>query len=224
MGADGDAPRKPFLPLGGSTLLEQACAPFHRAASVVEIVLVVHGDDLERCRGMVANHARHPSLAKVTAVVAGGAERSDSVRAGVERVGAQPAIVLVHDAARPMVRTETIERAIAVAAQQGAALVAVPVRDTLKRSADGSRAEATVDRSSLWAAQTPQAFEVDRLKQLLERARSEGLSATDESSLHERFLGPVPIVEGDPGNLKITTPADLAIAEALFAARREGRA
>lgn len=216
------AERKPLLPLRGRTLLEHTCAAFDAAPSVFEIVLVVHPQDLERCRTMVrAAAVDHPTLAKVSAVVAGGRERTESVRAGVNGVSERAGVVLVHDAARPMIEPATIERAVEVAWSEGAALVAVRVRDTLKVSASGTHAESTLDRSLLWAAQTPQAFRTERLKRLLERAEKDGLLATDESALHERYMGPVPIVEGDPRNLKITTPSDLGVAEALLAERAE---
>jgi 2-C-methyl-D-erythritol 4-phosphate cytidylyltransferase len=132
--------------------------------------------------------------------------------------------VLVHDAARPLIQVEVIELAARTAHEQGAALVAVPVSDTLKTSASGTHAERTLDRSVLWAAQTPQAFRRAVLVELLARAAADEFEPTDDCALHERYLGPVPIVAGDPSNLKITTPSDLMIAEALLASRAKERA
>lgn len=207
----GAGPRKPLLALAGRTLLEHACAAFAALDEVRAIVVVAHAADLARVRAL--------ALAKVCAVVPGGAQRTDSVRLGVAAVPEDVDIVLVHDAARPLIRPAVIATAIAVAAREGAALVAVPVRDTLKSSPDGVHASATVERSNLWAAQTPQAFRAGVLREILARAQSDGFIATDDAALYERYVGPVPLVRGDESNLKITAPEDLALAEALFAAR-----
>ena len=218
MGAGGE--RKPFLPLGGATVLELSCAAFAAVGSVAEMVVVGHPDDVERLRELAR---RSPAMERVRAVVAGGATRSDSVRAGVAAVSDGAAVIAVHDAARPLVRPAVIERAIATARVEGAAVVAVPVRDTIKRSTSGLCAEETLDRATLWAAQTPQAFRAPLLRELLARAASEGFSPTDDAALHERYKGPVPIVEGEETNLKLTTPTDLWIARALLEHRAEER-
>lgn len=213
---DAAAVRKPFLGLGGATVLEIAAAAFAAVPEVVEIVLVVHEQDLARTREL-AN--RSPALRRALAIVPGGAERTDSVRAGVAAVSAAVRIVCVHDAARPLIATATIERAIETAAREGAALVAVPLRDTVKVSEDGARAARTLDRSQLWCAQTPQVFEAGLLRELLARAAADGFRPTDDAALHERYKGAVPIVEGEPANLKITTRDDLALAELVLARR-----
>lgn len=214
MGARSE--RKPFLELDGRTVLQHAAEAFDRAPSVVELVLVVHADDLDRARRLAAEC---PELAKSRAEVPGGAERADSVRLGVLCTSFEVDVILVHDAARPLVDAERVERAVATAAERGAALVAVPVRDTLKSSSDGRHAEHTVDRSHLWSAQTPQAFRARELRDLVRRAEREGWRPTDDAALWERYVGPVPLVEGDPANLKITTPDDLAVASAVLASR-----
>jgi len=213
---DGDSARKPLLTLEGHTLLEHACAAFGAVAAVHEIVVVAHPEDVGRVRELAAHS---PALAKVRAVVAGGAQRTDSVRAGVEAASRECEIVLVHDAARPLVLPATIERSITVAARDGAALVAVPVRDTLKSSPDGARAATTVDRSMLWAAQTPQAFRAAILRDILARAAADGWVATDDAALYERYVGPITLVPGEATNLKITTPEDLVLASAILAQR-----
>ncbi len=216
----GAPDRKPFLEIEGRAVVQHVCAAFDRAPSVAEIVLVAHPEDLERLRALAR---AAPELAKVRSVVPGGEERADSVRRGVEAVSADVDVLCVHDVARPLVAAETIERAVRVAAERGAALVAVPVRDTVKRASDGERAEETLDRSSLWCAQTPQAFRADLFRALLARAREEGFRPTDDSALHERYAGPVPLVEGRTTNIKITTAEDLEIAAALLRSRGEGR-
>jgi len=173
-------------------------------------------DDLERIRRL---SAASPALAKVRAVVAGGELRTDSVRAGLAALSSDVVVVAVHDAARPLVRTETVERALAVAAREGASIVAVPVADTVKTSVDGERVERTLDRSVLWSAQTPQCFRIELLRALIERADADGFRPTDDAALHERYVGPVPIVRGEATNLKLTTPEDLALAAAILRAR-----
>jgi 2-C-methyl-D-erythritol 4-phosphate cytidylyltransferase len=209
-------PGKPFARLGGASVLEHAAAPFARLAAVRELIVVARAEDLERVRGLVQ---RSSALARVRAIVEGGATRSDSVRAGLEAVSPECELVAVHDAARPLVTSEVVERALGVAAQRGAALVAVPVRDTIKTSSSGDAAEGTIDRSVLWAAQTPQVFRTALLRELFERAASDDFRPSDEAALHERYIGPVPLVEGSSDNLKITTPTDLVVAEAVLRAR-----
>jgi 2-C-methyl-D-erythritol 4-phosphate cytidylyltransferase len=214
--ATSDTPRKPFVVLEGLTLLEHACHAFDPLADVREIVIVGHEGDLERIRRMARSC---PSMRKVSHVVAGGELRVDSVRAGTQAADASLGLVAIHDAARPLVETELIARAIEVAATRGAALVAVPVTDTIKTSPDGEHVENTLHRSVLWSAQTPQIFAMARFRELLEKARAESFRPTDDSSLYEKYVGPVPIVQGDTRNLKVTTPDDLVIAAAILRSR-----
>lgn len=208
--------RKPFIELAGRTVLEHACAALTAARGVTELVIVAREEDLARLEALARESE---ALALLSALVPGGAERTDSVRAGVAATSEACRLVAVHDAARPLIRSEVVERALACAARAGAALVAVPVRDTIKRSPDGETAAETVERGQLWAAQTPQVFGRALLLELLARAAREGFSATDEAALHEHFVGPVPLVRGDASNLKLTTRDDLEVAAALFASR-----
>jgi 2-C-methyl-D-erythritol 4-phosphate cytidylyltransferase len=218
MGAGAD--RKPFLALEGRTVLEHACSAFDLAPSVAEIVIVGCEDDLDRIRKLAGTCA---AMRKVRKIVPGGELRSDSVRAGVLAADPELALVAIHDVARPLVLPELIERAIAVAAVRGAALVAVPTTDTIKTSPDGERVVSTLDRSVLWSAQTPQVFRAALFRELLERARADGYRPTDDSALHETYLGPVPIVPGDPSNLKLTRPEDLTLAAAILRERAVGK-
>ncbi len=132
-------------------------------------------------------------------------------------------LVAVHDVARALVEPTLVEQVVQRASVRGAALVAAPMVDTVKTSSDGLHAETTLDRSVLWCAQTPQVFQIARLKELLERARAENFRPTDDAALHERYLGPIPMVPGSPHNLKITTPEDLILAAAILRARRGAR-
>ncbi len=219
MGAGSE--RKPFLVLEGKTVLEHACAAFDAAPNVVEIVLVVCDEDLERVRRLVVSSS---ATKKVRAVVAGGDLRPDSVAAGAAAAREDVALIAIHDVARPLVEPELVERAIAVAATRGAALVAVPVTDTIKTSSDGVSAESTLDRSVLWRAQTPQVFRAELFRSLLERAAAESYRPTDDAVLHETYIGPVAIVPGDPRNLKITQAEDLLLATAILRDRAASRA
>ncbi|HVS19003.1 MAG TPA: 2-C-methyl-D-erythritol 4-phosphate cytidylyltransferase [Planctomycetota bacterium] len=212
----GSGAAKPFARLGGACVLEHAAAPFASLATVRELIVVARAEDLERVRGLVQSSS---ALARVRAIVEGGATRSDSVRAGLEAVSPECELVAVHDAARPLVTSEVVERALREAARSGAALVAVPVRDTIKTSSSGDAAEGTIDRSVLWAAQTPQVFRTALLRELFERAAGDDFRPSDEAALHERYIGPVPLVEGSSDNLKITTPTDLVVAEAILRSR-----
>jgi 2-C-methyl-D-erythritol 4-phosphate cytidylyltransferase len=151
--------------------------------------------------------------ARVTAAVVGGATRSASVRAGLTEVPASATIVVVHDAARPLASPALFEAVVrAVHSGADAAVPAVPVPDTMKR-VDGDRVVETVARDEFVAVQTPQAFRADRLR----AAHASGTDATDDAALIEEAGGQVVIVPGDPANLKVTTPADLAAATALVA-------
>lgn len=211
---DDDVPRKAWLELAGRTLLERSCAPFAACAAVVEIVLVVHREDVPRAAAL---RASSPLLSKVRAIVAGGDERTDSVRLGARACTEDVGLIAVHDAARPLVSAEHVAAVIERARSAGAALLAVPVADTIKRAPDGLRAVETLARAELFAAQTPQCFHAARFLELLARAEADGFAPTDDAALWEAYVGPVALVEGSPSNLKITRRADLAIAAALLA-------
>lgn len=210
------SPRKPFFVLEGLTVLEHACGAFQRAKSVVEIVIVAHELDVARIQGMIG---ASESMRKVRAVVPGGELRTDSVRAGVSAASSSSEIVAIHDVARPLVEPAAIEKAIAAAAKDGAALLALPATDTIKVSSDGVHTETTLDRSVLWCAQTPQVFQIASFRKLLERAAAEGFRPTDDAALHERYAGGVTIVPGDAHNIKLTTPDDIPVAVAILRAR-----
>lgn len=211
----GGEVRKPYLDLGGRTVLEHALSALAQAPAVEGLVLVVHPDELEARRAWVA---QRPELSVVRQVVPGGATRTDSVRAGVGACAGVD-VVAVHDAARPFVRPADVQRAIERAAESGAALLACPVADTIQRSTDGATIANTLDRSELWAAQTPQCFRLAPFAELLERAASEGFTPTDDAGLWRHYGGQVALVESDPLNFKLTRPADLELARALIAAR-----
>jgi len=197
------------------------CLDAFRASRVGEIVVVAPPDEVEPFRQLIA----HGPSDQTEKVVAGGGTRQESVMNGLREVSAGVECVLVHDAARPLVTPELIAACAAAARTHGAAVAALPVSDTLKY-AEGELIRTTVDRHGLWAAQTPQAFRVELLREAYARARQEGAAATDDASVVEAMGAPVRLIMGSPRNLKITYPQDLALAEMLLAAgtgRRESR-
>lgn len=197
------------------TLLALACRALASSGAVDWIVPVVPPGEEARAREALAALGAGGRLAPP---VAGGARRQESVQAGLDALPPDVQLVAVHDAARPLVRPEDVARVVAAARAGGAALLAVPAADTLHRVADGGVAE-TPARRDLWAAQTPQVFRVDWLREALAKARAEKVEGTDDAGLVARLGVSVRVVEGDPSNRKITTAADLAFAE-LWLARR----
>ena len=203
-------PAKVLLPLAGRPMLAHVLDAVEEAVSIEDVIVVVGAHTREAVEGMIAAGP----WGKVRAVVSGGEQRQDSVAAGVAAVPPSSDVVLVHDGARPLAPPALFDRCAAAAAETGAAIAAVPVADTLKRVADG-RVAGTVDRAGLWAAQTPQGFRRNVLVDAI--ARCAGLPAvTDESGLCEALGIPVAIVPGEPSNLKVTRPEDVAVAEALL--------
>ncbi len=221
----GHALPKAFAALRGKTLLQRS---LETAAAVPEVDLVqpvLAAVDLPRWFALEL-----AAIAKLCEPVPGGAERQDSVAAGLAALPQDVELVAVHDAARCLVTVEEIRRVLAAASEHGAALLAVPLRDTVKRVRDGEVLE-TPPRSECWAAQTPQAFRVELLREALAKARADAVLGTDDAQLVERLGVPVKVVEGSPRNLKITLPEDLEVAEAWLAgagparsARREDQA
>ena len=199
---------KAFVSLSGRSLLERSLEALARASEVDLVVPVIAPADLARYAKL--DLAFIPKLAEP---VVGGAERQDSVAAGVAALPADVELVAVHDAARCLVSRSEVSRVIEAAARSGAALLALPARDTIKRVREGRVVESP-ERSECWAALTPQVFRVEILREALEKARAEGFAGTDDSQLVERLGIEVEVVKGSARNLKITLPDDLAIAAA----------
>jgi len=212
----GAALRKPFLTLEGVPVLVRVVDALSEAPSVKRIVVVVHPDDQRRAEEILRGARRHDL---VEAILPGGAERIDSVRTGALWPCADIDKILVHDGARPLVTPALVEGVIRAAREHGAALAALPEMDTVKPSDDGKFVAGSLDRTGLWKAQTPQVFEAQRFRELLERAEREEFRPTDDAALWERYVGPVAIVPGLPSNLKLTQPEDLEIAQAFVRLR-----
>lgn len=201
---------KPYLPLAGRPLLGWALEAFQRCPAIDGVQLVVAADMTERAQGLV----RQLGLGKVRGVVAGGAERPESVQRGLAALPARCGLVAIHDGARPLVRPSLIERVVAAARESGAAIPALAVRDTVKRGAGGVVA-ATEDRAGLHLAQTPQVFALELIRRAYAEASGVG-GATDDAQLVERLGHPVSLVPGDPENIKVTLAEDVALAERLL--------
>jgi 2-C-methyl-D-erythritol 4-phosphate cytidylyltransferase/2-C-methyl-D-erythritol 2,4-cyclodiphosphate synthase len=195
----GEVPKQ-YLPLGGRPLLWHTLAALEQSPLVRALILAVRPEDQALAGQLAAD------FAKVRCLVPGGEERADSVRAGLEATTEADELILVHDAVRPFVSPVLVERVVEAAGRWGAAVPALPVRETIKVVEEGQVVETPL-RWRLWAAQTPQGF---RRSLLLEAFAGQGAGATDEAMLVERLGHPVRVVEGEPGNLKITTPEDLA--------------
>lgn len=204
---------KPFLPLAGTPLLLHTLRSVKRSPLITTMVVVIAPEYEGRCRQMLE---AEEALASTVSLVHGGPERQDSVRLGLAALAPDCEVVVIHDAARPFVSAEVINRSVTVAVKTGAALVAVPVRDTLKRVDQTGTVIETIPRQGLWLAQTPQTFQVSLIREAHARALAEGKRVTDDAALIEWFGGKVEVVPGDPRNFKITTPADLHLAEALL--------
>jgi 2-C-methyl-D-erythritol 4-phosphate cytidylyltransferase len=207
---------KAFVALAGRALFLHSLERLSGVPGLIEQVLVVPAGEKARVEEEFAADLRR---LKVSRVVEGGARRQDSAAAGFRAVSAKAEVVLIHDAARPLVLAADAARVAEAAAREGAALLAVPLADTLKREGPKGRVAETLDRRGLWRAATPQGFRRAVYAAALERAGRDGPEATDDAMLVERAGGAVALVEGDPSNLKITTVADLRAAEAIL---REG--
>jgi 2-C-methyl-D-erythritol 4-phosphate cytidylyltransferase len=208
----GGGAAKQYRPVAGVPLVLRAVRPFAAHPDVAQVVLVLPPADAASPPAFLA-----PPQGPTLTLVAGGAERADSVAAGLAALRAECHIVLVHDGARPFAAREVIDRVIAYARAGEGAIAALPVTDTIKEASaeEPTRVASTVPRAGLWRAQTPQGFPRALLERAYERAGREASAATDESALVEACGGTVRLVPDTLRNLKVTTPDDLAMAERL---------
>ena len=199
----GAAKPKQLLDLGGGSMLHHSLSAFLTHPRVSEVILV-------KPAGPLALAVSHLADARKLRAVDGGERRQDSVANGFDAVDPKSDVILIHDAARPFVTAELISRTIDAASQHGAAIAALQSRDTVKRVEAGVITE-TIARETIYLAQTPQGFRRDVLARAVALGRA-GAEATDEAALAERAGAPVHVVDGDPGNVKITTTEDLEAA------------
>jgi 2-C-methyl-D-erythritol 4-phosphate cytidylyltransferase len=203
---------KLFLDIAGKPVVAHTWQRFDAAECIDEIVLVVR-DGMQPAFEELA--ARFP-VQKKYRLVAGGAERQDSVWNGIDAVPGDTGIVAIQDAARPCTSDRLISSTVTAAREAGAAVAAQPVTDTIKESEDGKLIQRTLDRSRLWAAQTPQAFRLEIIRHALSEVRRKGLIVTDDTAACELIGQPVLLVAGAEPNPKVTRPEDVAYVEMLL--------
>jgi len=215
---------KPYLRLGGKPILAHTLAIFEKITEIREVTLVVHPEELEYCQEKIISPY---NLKKVLRLVPGGKERQDSVYNALKALKHEEdlEIVLVHDGVRPFVTPGMVSRVIAAARSHGAAVLGLPAHDTLKTVNSEGVIGQTLERKDIWQIQTPQAFQAPLLRRAFVEAYSREFYGTDEASLVEALQQPVMVLPGSPLNLKITTPEDLVLAEAILSMlRRQKRA
>ena len=208
---------KVLAALGGYPVLVHTLRAFQQCPLISEVVVVTREDLLVE----IADLCRDFALTKVTKVVKGGKERIHSVQAGLNEVREDAELIAIHDGARPLLPPDVLEEVLQTAARTGAAAPAVPVTDTVKRAQDGLAVE-TVDRSTLFAVQTPQVFQADLIRAAVHKALEDGEVLTDDCAAVERLGMKVSLTRGSRENLKLTTPFDLVVGEAVLAARERG--
>ncbi len=201
---------KQFMLLAGKPVLCHSVDVFLSLEEVSQVVVVAHPEEIGRCRELLGSRS--------VLVVPGGEERQDSVYRGLRALARETELVAVHDGARPLLCSRLVRVLLDEAEKWGAVIPAVPVKDTLKEVDASGVVLNTLERSRIWQAQTPQVFSYRDLLHAYERAQNERFYGTDDASLFERYCGQVRVVCGDYRNIKITTPEDLLIAEALLSA------
>lgn len=210
---------KQFTRIGEESILERTLRAFHRHPLVVEIIVACsleHRNRVGRCLEQLRKGI-------LTATAPGGPDRQTSVWNAMQAIRSEAEIVLIHDAVRPFVTRELISGVIEAAGRYGAAVAAIPARDTLLRQGSGGMIDGVIDRTSCWLAQTPQAFRRELILRAFRSAQRSDFHGTDDASLVLRLHHDVKVVQGLDGNGKITTPHDLAIARLLVGTRKPRR-
>lgn len=208
----GTSTPKPFIELAGKTILQHSIEAFLEIQELIQIVVATSPEHIQEVRSMVATLP----LSLAVHVVEGGKERQDSISNALQELSADVDMVAIHDAVRPFIRTEDIRNCLAVAQKSGACIVAIPVKDSIKKVSADNLITDTPKRADLWQAQTPQIFKVELIRDAYKFARDQGCVGTDDASIVEYFGEAVGIVEGDRQNFKITYPLDLKLAELLL--------
>ncbi|WP_026673471.1 2-C-methyl-D-erythritol 4-phosphate cytidylyltransferase [Alkalihalobacterium bogoriense] len=207
----GAGKNKQFIQVADKPLIVHTLEVFQQHDACSEIIIVANKDEVAEMQQLAQSY----QINKVSNVIQGGSERQYSVERGLEGI-ANDGIVLIHDGARPFIKVEHIENVVQKAYEVGAAVLAAPVKDTIKRVQRSNVVEETLERSSLWAVQTPQAFRLSIIKAAHHHAIHTNYLGTDDASLVEYKGGQVVVVEGDYLNIKVTTPEDLLFAEAIL--------
>ena len=212
----GKAMAKQFLLLGDKPLLAHTLLAFQRAPEIDEIIPILSPEDMDDCLRDVIEQYR---ITKVKTLVAGGRERQDSVFHGLQKIGNDTAIVIVHDGVRPLVTPDLIREAVGHAKRGECIAVGVPIKDTIKEVDENKIVSRTLERGRLWSIQTPQAFPVAILRRAYEESYRRKIYGTDDATLVERTGGTVRVIMGSYENIKITTPEDLILAEEILRRR-----
>lgn len=208
---------KIFAELGGMPVLRRTALALCASDYIERLVIVTRAERIEEVRALCAD------LPKPFSVVCGGSSRSESVRFGLRALPGEISLVAVHDGARPLITADRIDEVIAAAEESGAAILAVPLRDTVKQ-ARGGKVLTTPERATLFAAQTPQVFDRALLTHALAQAQERELNLTDDASAVEALGHTVLLSRGSDENIKLTTPVDFRVAEAILRERRENDA
>ena len=211
---------KQYIELKCRTILSYTVETFEKSDNIDEIILVTSQEAIDFVTKNIVNKYQ---FTKVKAVVAGGAERQDSVYNGLKKVSKDTDVVLIHDGVRPFVNDSYITKLESIAMEFGACVLGAPVKDTIKICDSEGYIVDTPNRSTLWLAQTPQCFKYDVIINAYEKAYKEGYTGTDDSVLVEKTGVKVKMVEGDYNNIKITTPEDLYIGEVILENLLKGR-
>jgi len=205
---------KTFLPLAGRPMILHTLSRFASCEKVRKVVLVTPESEVLRCQGLIRSDNRFRSLQCV--VKPGGSRRQDSVWRGLEGLDTDCEVVVIHDGARPFVSSGLIDQCVEKAFTEGAVVVGLPVRDTIKVVVASQRVSETPPRGSLWEIQTPQVFRVELIREAYLRAARDGIEATDDAMLVERLGATVSVLEGERTNIKITFLEDFLFGEALL--------
>ncbi len=222
----GESTNKQFLEIGGTAVLGRTLKAFENASLVDSIIIVAKSDEIERVSELVSAL----DYKKIRCVVPGGKERQDSILEGLKQFEDEDKWVIVHDGARPFISPKEVDQFILHLKEVNtpeedngytSLITAVPTKDTIKR-VSGGRVKETLDRANLYNVQTPQGFIREVLIRAYENAEISGYQGTDDASLVENYGGAIEIHDGWYGNIKITTPEDLFIGEAILKMRGEG--
>jgi len=209
----GNSRSKQYLLLGGVPILVHTLRTFERASAINHIILVVPENDIDYTRHSIIEQYQ---ISKVKQIVAGGRQRQDSVRNGLDIVSDENEIVVIHDGVRPFVSEETINASVQKAFEEDAVTVGVAVKDTVKSVDRNGLIKKTLKRDTMWLTQTPQAFKIEIIKRAYQRAYEDNIYGTDDASLVERIDIKVRMINGSYDNIKITTPEDLELGEYLL--------
>lgn len=204
---------KPFIEINGRAILSHTIDKFINIHGLKQVIVVASAQNVSRVESLISNYS-HTDLQFI--VVEGGNERQYSIYNALGHIDEDADLVIIHDSVRPLIKVDHIIKCIESAGEYGAAILGVPVRDTIKKVDGEQMVRSTPDRSKLWQIQTPQVFKREILVDAYKKSINEGFSGTDDSSLIEYFGKDVRVVEGDMSNFKITYPFDLRIAEQVL--------